>query len=129
MPRLEDELERLGARERQIIDVLFRLGRASVADVHAEIPDAPSYSAVRGMLGLLEQKGLVSHERDGLRYVYAPTIAPGKAKQRALDRLVSTFFSGSPERAVSALLGLNENTPLDLEKMRAMIRKAERASR
>jgi predicted transcriptional regulator len=121
-----DELRSLGARERQIIDALFKRGEASVADVRAEIASPPSYSAVRGMLGLLEQKGLVTHRRDGLRYLYSPTIARGKAKRRALKHVVSTFFSGSPERAVSALLGLDEDTKIDLEELRAMVDKKPR---
>ena len=120
MPDLKD-LDSLGARERQIIDVLFRLGTASVAEVRAQIALPPTYSAVRGMLGLLEQKGYVTHERDGLRYVYRPTFSPGKAKRRALKSVVATFFGGAPERAVSALLGLDEDTPIDLAKLRALI--------
>jgi predicted transcriptional regulator len=121
-----DELRSLGARERQIIDALFKRGEASVADVRAEIGSPPSYSAVRGMLGLLEQKGLVTHRRDGLRYVYSPTVARGKAKRRALKHVLSTFFSGSPERAVSALLGLDEDTKIDLDELRAMVDKKSR---
>ena len=120
MPDLGD-LDSLGARERQILDVLFRLGGAAVAEVRAELASPPTYSAVRGMLGLLEQKGFVTHERDGLRYVYRPTLSPGKAKRRALKGVVATFFRGSPERAVSSLLGLDEDTPIDLAKLRAMI--------
>ena len=122
----EHDEQPLGARERQIIDALYKRGEASVAEVRAEIPSPPSYSAVRGMLGLLEQKGLVSHRRDGLRYLYSPTTAPGKAKRRALKHVVTTFFSGSPERAVSALLGLDESTELDLDELRAMIDKRSR---
>jgi BlaI family transcriptional regulator, penicillinase repressor len=121
-----DELRSLGARERQIIDALFKRGEASVADVRAEIASPPSYSAVRGMLGLLEQKGLVTHRRDGLRYLYSPTVARGKAKRRALKHVVSTFFSGSPERAVSALLGLDEDTKIDLDELRAIVDKKSR---
>lgn len=122
----ENETQPLGARERQILDALYKRGEASVADVRAEIADPPSYSAVRGMLGLLEQKGLVTHRRDGLRYLYSPTVARGKAKRRALKHVVTTFFSGSPERAVSALLGLDEDTVIDLDELRAMIDKRGR---
>jgi predicted transcriptional regulator len=125
MPRLDD-LDQLGARERQIMEALFRLGRASVAEVRDAIASPPTYSSVRGMLGLLEQKGFITHEREGLRYVYAPTFAPANAKRRALTRVVTTFFSGSPERAVSALLGLDEETPIDLDTLRRLVAKAGR---
>lgn len=121
-----DELRALGARERQIIDALFKLGEASVADVRAQLASPPSYSAVRTMLGLLEQKGLITHRRDGLRYLYSPAVARGKAKRRALKHVVATFFSGSPERAVSALLGLDEDTKIDLDELRALIDKRSR---
>ncbi|MEP6508556.1 MAG: BlaI/MecI/CopY family transcriptional regulator [Gemmatimonadales bacterium] len=120
-------LESLGARERQIMDALFMLGEAAVAQVLAELASPPSYSAVRGMLTLLERKGLVSHRREGLRYLYSPTVAPGKAKKRALKNVVATFFKGSPERAVSALLGLDEETPIDLDKLRAVVEKSRRS--
>jgi predicted transcriptional regulator len=125
MPDIRD-LDALGARERQIMTALFRLGRASVAEVREELDSPPTYSAVRGMLGLLEQKGFVTHARDGLRYVYAPTFSPVRAKRRALHDVVTTFFRGSPERAVSALLGLNEDTAIDLDKLRAIIARSSK---
>ena len=119
-------LDQLGARERQIIDALFRLGSASVAEVRDALSDPPTYSAVRGMLGLLERKGLVTHRRDGLRYLYSPTVALERAKKRALKHLVTTYFDGSPERVVSALLGLDEAKAVDLDRLRALVRQAER---
>src|SRR5450432_3529489 len=91
----EDAGIQLGRRERQIVEILYRLGKAGVAEVRASLPDPPTYSAVRGMLGLLEEKGHVRHQRDGMRYVYSPVIAPTKARQSALRHLVSTFFDGS----------------------------------
>jgi BlaI family transcriptional regulator, penicillinase repressor len=97
----------LGRRERQIVEVLYRLGKATVAEVLADLPDPPSYSAVRGMLALLEEKGYVRHKRDGMRYVYAPVIAASKARQSALRQLVSTFFDGSPLAAAAALLEMS----------------------
>jgi predicted transcriptional regulator len=115
------ELGTLGARERQIMDVLFRLGSAGVAEVRGALTAPPTYSAVRGMLGLLEQKGFVTHRRDGIRYVYSPTLRPDAAKRRALKHLVSTFFEGSPERVVSALLGIEKDTPIDLNELRELI--------
>ncbi|HEX8674326.1 MAG TPA: BlaI/MecI/CopY family transcriptional regulator [Longimicrobium sp.] len=96
----------LGRRERQIMDVVFRLGRATGAEVHGALPDAPSYSAVRGMLRLLEEKGYLRHEQDGPRYVYLPTAAPGEVSQTALQHLLQTFFGNSRESAVAALLEL-----------------------
>jgi predicted transcriptional regulator len=96
----------LGRRERQIVDVVYRLGRASVADVRAELDDPPSYSAVRGMLNLLEEKGHLRHVSDGLRYVYLPVVAPADARRSAMAHVVRTFFGGSTADAASALLDL-----------------------
>lgn len=96
----------LGRRERQILDVVYRLGRASVAQVRAELPDPPSYSAVRGMLNLLREKGHVRHVADGLRYVYLPVVAPAEARRSALAHVVQTFFGGSHAEAASALFDL-----------------------
>lgn len=92
-------------RERQIMDILFRLGRATAADVMAELPGSPSYSTVRTQLRVLEDKGHVRHDEDGLRYVYMPAEARTAASKSALRHLVETFFDGSAERAVAALLG------------------------
>jgi predicted transcriptional regulator len=94
----------LSRRERQIMDVIYRLGRATAAEVLERLPDPPSYSAVRAMLRVLEDKGHVRHEQDGQRYVYLPTVAREKARKSALAHLVKTFFDGSVERAVTALL-------------------------
>src|SRR5579863_3204042 len=99
----------LGRRERQIVEALYKLGTASVAEVRANLPDPPSYSAVRGMLSLLEDKGYIRHKRDGMRYVYTPVIAPAKARQSALRQLVSTFFEGSPLAAAAALLEMSDH--------------------
>jgi predicted transcriptional regulator len=96
----------LGRRERQILEALYRLGRASVADVRAALDDPPGYSAVRGMLNLLEAKGHVRHIADGLRYVYLPVVAPADASRSAMAHVVRTFFRGSPAEAASALLEL-----------------------
>jgi len=98
----------LGRRERQIVDAVYRLGKASVAEALAELPDPPSYSAVRAMLRLLEEKGFLKHKREGMRYVYLPAIAPEKAKRSALRHLVSTFFGGSTTDAAAALLEMSD---------------------
>ena len=121
----------LGRRERQIMDAVFRLGRASVADVRRELPDPPSYSAVRAMLGFLEDKGLLRHEQDGLRYVYRPTVARGTAQQSALKHLVRTFFNDSPERAVAALLEMSDVklTARDVRRLARLIDKAKSEGR
>jgi BlaI family penicillinase repressor len=118
----------LGRRERQIVEVLYRLGRASVAEVLADLPDPPSYSAVRGMLTLLEDKGYVRHKRDGMRYVYTPAIAPAKARQSALRQLVSTFFEGSPLAAAAALLEMSDHklSPEERDRLSALIARREK---
>ncbi|HYU16126.1 MAG TPA: BlaI/MecI/CopY family transcriptional regulator [Candidatus Acidoferrum sp.] len=123
--------DELGRRERQIMDVLFRLGRASVAEVLRELPDPPTYSAVRGMLRLLEEKGFIVHERDGLRYVYLPAGDTSQARRSALRHLVKTFFGGSGENAVAALLDLPETklTPQERRRLLGMIRKARAEGR
>ncbi len=96
----------LGRRERQILEAVYRLGRATVTDVRAELPDPPSYSAVRGMLNLLKDKGHLRHEVDGLRYVYLPVVAAADARRTALAHVVRTFFAGSTAEAASTLFDL-----------------------
>src|SRR5512134_2808545 len=93
----------LTRRERQIMDALYALGRATAAQVLERIPDPPSYSAIRALLRILEEKGHVRHEQDGPRYVYLPVVGARAAQKNAVAHLVRTFFQGSPERAVAAL--------------------------
>jgi predicted transcriptional regulator len=95
----------LSRRERQIMDVLFRRGRATAAEVMADLPGSPSYSTVRTQLRVLEEKGHVRHEEEGTRYVYVPVLRRQAARKSALKHLVDTFFDGSAEKAVAALLG------------------------
>ena len=95
----------LTRRERQIMDVLYRRGRVSAADVMAELPGEPNYSTVRTQLRVLEDKGHVVHEEDGVRYVYAPAVPRHAARKSALKHLVETFFDGSAEQVVAAVLG------------------------
>src|SRR5262245_7489479 len=95
----------LTRRERQIMDILFRRGRATAAEVMAELPGDPSYSTVRTQLRVLEEKGHVRHDEEGLRYVYMPAVRVQAARKSALKHLVDTFFDGSAEKAVAALLG------------------------
>jgi BlaI family transcriptional regulator, penicillinase repressor len=119
-------LSQLGRRERQIMDVVFRLGRATVAEVLAELPDPPSYSAVRGMLRLLEEKGYLTHEQEGPRYVYVPTADLAVVRRSALRDVVETFFNGSMEAAVAAMLGLGES-PRSAEELDRLARLIEEA--
>ena len=95
----------LSRRERQIMDILFRRGRATAADVMEELPGNPSYSTVRTQLRVLEEKGHVRHDEEGLKYVYLPVMARHTARKSALRHLIETFFDGSAEKAVAALLG------------------------
>ena len=117
----------LGRRERQIMDVVYRLGRASVGDVRDHLPDPPSYSAVRAMLNLLEDKGHLTHEQDGIRYVYKPTAARSQLRRSALRHLVQTFFDGSPTSAVAALLEMadRELSAPDRARLAKMIAQAK----
>ena len=103
-PNATESGKDLSRRERQIMDIVYALGRASAADVLDRMPDPPSYSAVRAMLRLLEEKGHLQHEQDGPRYVFVPTVGREKARSSALRHIVSTFFDGSVEQAVAALL-------------------------
>lgn len=110
-------------RERQILDVLFAHGRSTAADVQAALPDAPSYSAVRALLRILEGKGFIRHEQDGPRYVYLTAIPRDTAKRSALSHLVRTFFDGSTEDAVAALIdGTSKDLSSDqLDRLQALI--------
>ncbi len=98
----------LGPRERQIVEAIFRLGRATVSDVLAELADPPSYSSVRAILGKLERKGYVRHVEDGPRYLYLPAVPTDRARKHAMRNLIDTFFQGSVESAAAALLGMND---------------------
>jgi len=118
----------LSRRERQIMDVLFRRGDATVAEVMADIPDPPSYSAVRATLRILEDKGHVVHKEEGPRYVYLPAVAPEDARTDALKHLVRTFFDGSPEQAVTALLRLSDTrlSEAEIARLQERIRSARK---
>jgi BlaI family transcriptional regulator, penicillinase repressor len=124
-------VQHLSKRERQIMDVLYRDGRATAAEVRARMPKAPSDSAVRTMLGILEAKGHVRHERDGIRYVYLPTVKPQAARRSAVKYLLDTFFDGSAARGMTALLELRggELDDADLTRLRRMIDEARRKGR
>jgi predicted transcriptional regulator len=105
----------LSRRERQIMDILYQRGRASGAEIHAALADRPSYSAVRAKLRVLEEKGHVRHEEEALHYVYIPTLPRERAKRSALSHMLDTFFEGSTEQAVAALLDLSSTKLSDEE--------------
>ena len=121
-------MEDLGPRERQIMTIIYRLGRATATEVQAELPDSPSNSAVRGMLRLLEEKGHLRHEHDGPRYVYRPTADPGRVSRTAVRHLVKTFFDNSAGSAVTAMLGMYEGRlkEEDLDRLEAAIEQARK---
>ncbi|HXT22311.1 MAG TPA: BlaI/MecI/CopY family transcriptional regulator [Thermoanaerobaculia bacterium] len=122
----KDEAQ-LSRRERQIMEIVYRKGNATAAEVHAGLADPPSYSAVRALLRVLEEKGHLRHRQDGPRYVYAPTVPRDRARRTALQRLVGTFFAGSVTDAVAALLDL-ESARLDdgeLERLSTLVAEAQ----
>lgn len=118
----------LSRRERQIMDILYRCGKAAASEVREAMGDAPSYSAVRAMLRVLEDKGHVRHQAEGLRYVYVPVVAREQAKRSAVKHLMSTFFNDSPEQIVAALLDLSSTrlTRQELDRMAALIEQARK---
>ena len=122
----KDEAQ-LSRRERQIMEIVYRKGSATAAEVHAELADPPSYSAVRALLRVLEEKGHLRHRQDGPRYVFSPTVPRDRARRTALQRLVGTFFAGSVTDTVAALLDL-ESARLDdaeLERLSALVADAQ----
>ena len=118
----------LSRRERQIMDILFAQGRSTAADVMAALPDPPSYSAVRAMLRILEDKGHVRHEQDGPRYIYAPTVARDSAKRFAIRHVLKTFFDGSATQAISTLLDEDGEklSEAELDRLAGMIERARK---
>jgi predicted transcriptional regulator len=118
----------LSRRERQIMEILFQRGKASAAEVRESMPDAPGYSAVRAMLRILEEKGHVKHQAEGLKYVYVPSIGRDKAKRTAVKHLMETFFNGSPEHVVAALLDVSSTrlSPENLDRMAQLIEAARK---
>lgn len=128
MPRAEDSLSR---RERQIMDVIYAMGQASVAQMHGALPDQPSYSTVRALMGILEQKGHLKHRSAGGKYIYMPVRPRTQAARSALRRLLDTFFEGSAAQAVAALLESAETRLEDeeLDRISQLIEKARKQGR
>lgn len=118
-------------RERQIMDIIYRQGQATVADVLEALPDPPSYSAVRAMLRVLEDKGYLRHEQQGPRFAFLPTLPLEKARRSALKQLVQTFFDGSTEQAMSALLDYSSSRLSDeeLNRLAQLIEQARKEGR
>jgi predicted transcriptional regulator len=121
----------LTRRERQIMDILYRLGRATAGEVMTDLPGEPSYSTVRAQLRVLEDKGHVEHEEVGLRYVYTPTVPRHEVRQSALRHMVDTFFEGSTQKVVAALLGSEGGriSPEELDRIAELIDKARKAGK
>lgn len=121
----------LSRRERQIMEILYQKGKASASEVRAAMPDAPGYSAVRALLRVLEEKGRIRHEAEGLKYVYLPMVGRDKAKRSAVKDILDTFFGGSAEQAVAALLDVSASrlTREELDRMAALIDKAKKEER
>ena len=121
----------LGRRERQIVETVVKLGEASVADVRKNLVDAPSYSAVRAMLGLLVEKKWLKFRQDGKRYLYRPAAGKEKSQKKAISRLLDTFFAGSRTDALAALLdsSASEMTDGEYQRMAKMIEQARKENR
>jgi BlaI family transcriptional regulator, penicillinase repressor len=118
----------LSRRERQIMDILYQRGKASASEVREAMEAAPGYSAVRAMLRVLEEKGHVKHQAEGLKYVYVPVVARDKAKRSAVKHVMETFFNGSAEQIVAALLDVASTrlTRGELDRMAEMIEQAKK---
>jgi BlaI family transcriptional regulator, penicillinase repressor len=121
----------LARRERQVMDILFRRGEATAAEIIQDLADPPTYSAVRSIVRVLEQKGHITHREDGPRYVYLPAVNPERARDEALSHMVRTFFDGSAEQAVTALLRMSDADVSDAElaRLRDRVRKARSSGR
>jgi BlaI family penicillinase repressor len=121
----------LTRREREIMDIVYRLERATAQEVLDHMEDAPSYSAVRALLRLLEERGHVKHQQDGPRYVYVPAVARSEARRSALAHVVSTFFEGSVEQAVATLVESSRSKLSDdeLNRIAKLIQKAKKEGR
>jgi len=119
----------LSRRERQILDILYAKGTATAADVQEALPDPPSYSAVRALLRILEEKGHARHEAQGNRYVYLPSVPRERARNSALTRIVQTFFDGSAAQAAAALVDSGSLSDEELSKLSSLIERARKEGR
>ena len=122
--------ETLSRREREMMNIIFRNGKATASDVMEAMVDAPTYSAVRATLRVLEQKGHLKHQHDGTRYVYIPTVNKEKARQSALDHLLNTFFDGSAASVVATLLERSKDiSQEELDRLSSLITEARKEGR
>ena len=121
--------DHLSRRERQIMDIIYARGQATAAEVTAALADPPSYSAVRALLRILEQKGHLRHQEDGPRYVFLPTVPRERARRSALRNLVRTFFDGSSAQAAAALIDQSQLSEEDFARLTALIEKARKDGR
>ena len=121
----------LSRRERQIMDIVYKSGQATAAEVQAALPDPPSYSAVRALLRILEEKGHLKHQQEGLRYVFIPTVTRDRAKRSALQGVLQTFFDNSTEEAVAALLDISQTrlSAAELDRLSELIEQAKKEGR
>ena len=119
-------MEKLSRRERQIMDVLYERGRATAAEILAALPDPPSYSSIRALIKVLEDKGHVKHQEDGPRYVFTPSVPRAKARRNAVKHLLQTFFDDSVGEAVASLIGTSKLKPEELDKIEELIVKARK---
>ncbi len=121
----------LSRRERQIMDIIYQRRQATAAEVMEHLPDPPSYSAVRALLRVLEEKGHVRHKHDGPRYVFYPTVSRDRARQSALKQVVGTFFEDSTEQAVATLLDMSakEMSDVELDRLAELIEQARKEGR
>ncbi|MDB4874814.1 MAG: BlaI family transcriptional regulator [Gemmatimonadetes bacterium] len=129
MPK--DSPNDLSRRERQVMDILYRRNEATVAEVMADLPDPPTYSAVRSILRILMEKNLITHREDGPRYVYLPAVNTERAREDALKHVIRTFFDGSAEQAVAAVLRMSDTTlsEAEIESLRKRISTTRKTGR
>ena len=123
--------QKLSRRERQVVEILLSTGESTAGEIHRLLPAPPSYSAVRALLRVMEEKGVLSHKNDGPRYVYKPTIAPAKARQSILKQVLDNLFHGSREQLVAALLdpGADRISREELDRLAAQIEEARKSGR
>jgi BlaI family transcriptional regulator, penicillinase repressor len=126
MSQPQSSLAALSRRERQIMEIVYSRGRATAGEIHRDLPDPPTYSTVRTLLKVLEEKGLLSHASDGPRYVYSPCISPERAKRSAIEQLLRTFFNNSAANAMAALLDMSSAnlSEAELKRLSRLIQQA-----
>ncbi len=123
--------QKLSRRERQVMDILLASGEGTASEIRERLPEPPSYSAVRALLRVMEEKGVLTHKSDGPRYIYKPAMAPAKARQSILKQMLDSLFEGSREQLVAALLdsGAEKISREELDRLAAQINEARRAGR